>query len=113
VTNPVPHYVYGLIIVLPALMVAIACPLILGKVPPNPWYGLRTRRTMSSQALWYKANRMGGIYLILSTLAAVAIWGGLVFVPMAAGARPLLELLILVVCQGAAITVVLVRMKKM
>lgn len=112
-TNPVPHYVYGLIIVLPALFVAVACPLILGKVPPNPWYGMRTRRTMSSQALWYKANRMGGIYLILSTLAAVAIWGGLVFVRMPDGARPLLDLVILVFCQGVAITAVFVRMKKM
>jgi uncharacterized membrane protein len=113
VTNPIPHYVYGLIIVLPALFVAIACPLILGKVPPNPWYGLRTRRTMSSQALWYKANRMGGIYLILSTLAAVAIWGGLVFVPMAGTLRPLLDVLVLVICQSVAITAVLLRMRKM
>jgi uncharacterized membrane protein len=113
VTNPVPHYVYGLIIVLPALFVAIATPLILGKVPPNPVLGFRTRRTMSSQALWYKANRTGGIYLMISTLAAVAIWGGLIFVPMPGTVRPLVDVLVLGICQSVAITVVLVRMRKM
>ena len=98
---------------LPALFVAIATPMILGKVPPNPWLGLRTRKTMSSQALWYKANRTGGIYLMISTLAAVAIWGGLMYVPMPETVRPLLDVLVLAICQSVAITVVLFRMKKM
>lgn len=98
---------------LPALFVAIATPMILGKVPPNPWVGFRTRKTMSSQALWYKANRTGGIYLMISTLAAVAIWGGLIYVPMPETVRPLLDVLVLAICQSVAITVVLLRMKKM
>ena len=41
-------------------MVAIAVPLILQIVPPNWVYGFRTSYTMSSDEVWYRANRIAG-----------------------------------------------------
>jgi serine/threonine protein kinase len=42
----------------PALVIGTAIPLVMGVVPPNRWYGVRTPKTFSSLDLWYKANRM-------------------------------------------------------
>ena len=52
-----------------ALMIAVSIPLILGRVPPNRWYGFRVRRTLEDEHVWYAANcftawrmaRLGGI----------------------------------------------------
>jgi uncharacterized membrane protein len=40
-----------------AVLIAMSLPLILGKVPPNPWYGFRVGRTLKDPAVWYAANR--------------------------------------------------------
>ena len=42
------------------LMIGLAIPLILGKVPPNSWYGFRIRLTLDDPEIWYPANRYGG-----------------------------------------------------
>ncbi len=94
-------------------MVLIAVPLILGKVPPNLWYGVRTRKTLSSPALWYKANRMGGICFLASTAAAVAVWTVLLALPMSHPFRPAAYLIILALCQGVGITILLARLKNL
>ena len=38
------------------LFIALAIPLILKKVPPNRWYGLRVPATFANDKVWYKAN---------------------------------------------------------
>lgn len=38
----------------------IAVPMILGNVPPNGSYGVRTAATMSDPDIWYPANEFGG-----------------------------------------------------
>lgn len=68
--------------VVPVVLVVVAVPLILNKVPPNGLYGFRTPKTLSSPAVWYPANRRSGIYfalagaamLILQTLLRAAGW---------------------------------------
>jgi uncharacterized membrane protein len=40
-----------------AVLVCLSLPLILGKVPPNPWYGFRVGRTLKDPAVWYAVNR--------------------------------------------------------
>ncbi len=40
----------------------------LGKVPRNHWYGFRTPKTLSSDAIWYQANKIGGRYLVIAGL---------------------------------------------
>lgn len=42
-----------------------------GRVPPNNWYGFRTRRTLSNEHLWYAANRVAGRDLFVAGLAVV------------------------------------------
>ncbi len=49
---------------LPALMVLFALPMVLGKIPPNPIYGFRTPKTLSSPDIWYPANRIAGWFMV-------------------------------------------------
>ena len=52
------------------LLAAISVPLIRRKVPPNPLYGFRVRRTMADPSVWYPANEYAGRWM----LAAAACW---------------------------------------
>lgn len=58
------------------LLIGLAIPLIRRRVKPNPWYGFRTAKTMSSEAIWYEANAYAGRWLL---------WVGIVFVAAAIG----------------------------
>jgi uncharacterized membrane protein len=59
--------------VVPAILfVVLALPLILGLIPPNRVYGVRTPKTVSSNERWYRANRFGGwLVLLVSALYLV------------------------------------------
>ena len=48
------------------LVILICVPMILEMVPPNNWYGFRTRRTLSDPNVWYPANRIAGQYLAVA-----------------------------------------------
>ena len=57
----------------PAVLIGLlALPLILG-IPPNPLYGVRTRRTLAERRLWYRANRFGGWCLLAATIVYLLI----------------------------------------
>ena len=60
----------GLITVLGCslLLVLIAIPLILRRVPRNIVYGFRTRATLSSDFVWYEANAHFGRGLIIGSI---------------------------------------------
>jgi uncharacterized membrane protein len=112
-TFPVPHVLYVLLAVLPPLTLLVSIPLILGWVKPNPWYGVRTRKTRSSPGIWYRANRMGGICLALATLIALALWALLLPLDLGNALRVAADLLILAICDLAACAVMLARVAKM
>ena len=38
------------------LLAALSVPMLLDKVPPNPWYGFRVPSTLADETLWYKIN---------------------------------------------------------
>lgn len=57
--------------VMPALAVVLGVPMALGLVPPNRFYGYRTRKTLSSVVVWYRANRISGSSLIIAGIAAI------------------------------------------
>jgi len=46
--------------------VVLSVPLITRRVPPNGWYGFRTRKTLSAPGIWYEANHLGGIDLLIA-----------------------------------------------
>jgi len=49
-----------------AIIAATALPLLFGWVPPNPYYGFRTPRSMSSPEAWHRANEIMACYLLAS-----------------------------------------------
>ena len=57
----------------PVLLIVLAVPLILGIVPRNRIYGVRTRGTLASDDVWYAANRIGGMVLLLAGLVWIAL----------------------------------------
>jgi uncharacterized membrane protein len=57
--------------ILPGLAVVFGIPLTLGLVPPNHFYGYRTRKTLSSADVWYRANRVSGWSLVVGGLVAL------------------------------------------
>lgn len=68
-------YDKGLVTVLvcSALYCLVSVPLILRKVPRNPVYGYRTRRTLSNDKIWYEANAyFSWRFLVASVLSACA-----------------------------------------
>lgn len=43
------------------VLIGLSIPLIMRKVPPNSFYGCRTRKTLSNPKIWYEANHISGI----------------------------------------------------
>lgn len=63
----------GLMVILGCsiLFSLVAIPLILGRIPPNPVYGYRTRATLGDARIWYEANAyFGKRFLIANVLSA-------------------------------------------
>ena len=50
-----------------ALFFLVAIPLVLGVIPRNRLYGVRTQKTLSKDRIWYAVNRLAGIALIASS----------------------------------------------
>ncbi len=51
------------------LLMALAVPMIRGKVPPNGLYGFRVPKTMNNPDIWYPANAYAGWQLLWAGLA--------------------------------------------
>jgi len=58
-----PHI---LLLVSAVVLVLLAVPLWQGWVPPNRWYGVRTRTTLSDEGRWYAVNASSGFDLLVS-----------------------------------------------
>ena len=58
------------------LMIALALPMILRRVPPNGFYGLRVPATFKDEQVWYDANAAAGRDLLV--LGMLVILFGLV-----------------------------------
>ena len=48
------------------LIVCLAVPMALHRVPPNGIYGYRTAKTQSTEKIWYQANTYAGKALIVA-----------------------------------------------
>ena len=59
---------FGIHFVVPVSLIVLSLPLILEMVPRNRFYGFRTEQTLSSDDVWYPANRVAG--------SALAVAGG-------------------------------------
>jgi hypothetical protein len=59
---------YGLI---GLLLIGLSLPLMRGKVPPNSWYGFRTRFTLDNPEIWYPVNAWAARRLLVVGLVTV------------------------------------------
>ena len=57
------------------LLIVVAIPLALRKVPRNVAYGFRTRATMANDEIWFEANAHFGRGLIISSLCGAFVAG--------------------------------------
>ena len=65
------------------MLIALAIPLWMRRVPPNRFYGVRTRATLGDEARWYDVNaRCGQDLLVAGVIFLLGI-----FVVDAVGAR--------------------------
>jgi uncharacterized membrane protein len=55
-----------LTLAVPVVLILVAIPLILEKIPRNPLYGFRTAYTMSSDEVWFRANKISGVALLIA-----------------------------------------------
>ena len=58
------------------LFAGLSIPLLLNKIPPNGWYGFRTRLTLSDPRIWYPVNAWGARRLLW--IGVVTLLAGLV-----------------------------------
>jgi uncharacterized membrane protein len=59
------------------ILIGVATPLVLGRVPPNDLYGLRVPATMQDEDVWYQANASSGRDFILLGLFEIIFAAGL------------------------------------
>jgi len=69
----ISQQVMFLLLAFPILATLYALPLAFGWVRPNAVYGFRNRRTRSDRTLWYRANRIAGISILLAMMLCVAL----------------------------------------
>ncbi|MBI2757559.1 MAG: SdpI family protein [Chloroflexi bacterium] len=55
-----------------ALIALFSLPLIFGWIPRQSIYGVRTPKTLSSDEIWYPANRFAGVVLLVSSFIYLA-----------------------------------------
>lgn len=63
------------------VIIAISIPLVLEKVPMNPVYGVRFKKSYESKENWYKINKYGGKQLILWSIPLLIIGVVTLFFP--------------------------------
>jgi hypothetical protein len=56
-----------------SIILLLVLPLILGLIPPNRFYGVRTIETLADKQRWYQVNRYGGWVLLISCLVYLAV----------------------------------------
>lgn len=92
-----------------AVIGALGIPLILGLVPPNRLYGVRTPRTLGSRELWFKAHRFGGGALVIASAVSLAIFAA---APRMASARSFQGFLVSIVPLGFALAAIIVYLHR-
>ena len=64
-----PHV---LLLLSAVLLILLAVPLWMRMVPPNRFYGVRTRATLGDEQRWYAVNARSGFDLLVSGIALLA-----------------------------------------
>ena len=86
-------------------MLVLAIPLILQKIPPNSWYGLRTQATVDNPNLWYPANKYTGYLLLVYGVLIICLS---LLLPIIPGIKPEAYSLLMAVVLLVGILIILV-----
>lgn len=77
------NLILGLCNTVTAVLVAtLAIPLLLARVPPNGWYGVRFPKSFESDEIWYEINRYGARLLLYASVVLFAVGVVAFFVPL-------------------------------
>ncbi|MBV8224180.1 MAG: magnesium/cobalt transporter CorA [Verrucomicrobia bacterium] len=90
------------------IFVSTCIPLVLRKIPPNRFYGVKVPKAYESTELWYKVNAKGGRIMIVYGAIMTAIGLILLFAGERLGLRPVYALIGLVVLIAISVIHVLV-----
>jgi hypothetical protein len=77
-----PHL---LLLLSAVLLILFAVPLWMRMVPPNRFYGVRTRATLSDQQQWYAVNARAGFDLLAS---GIVLFVGILIIERAGATWP-------------------------
>ncbi|MEN3333727.1 MAG: hypothetical protein V7641_3092 [Blastocatellia bacterium] len=55
------------------ILFVVAIPLVLGLIPRNRFYGVRTLKTLADDGVWYPANRVAGVAVVLASAVYGAV----------------------------------------
>ncbi len=64
-----------------SLLILLSIPLLLRKIPPNPFYGFRIRWTLEDPELWYSVNAFTAKWLVFVGVCAILGATGLALIP--------------------------------
>jgi len=78
------------------LTIVLCVPLVLGKIKPNPWYGIRFPASYQSEENWYRINRTGGWIAIVWGAVVTGIGIGLSILGERLGIHPLIDIVSIV-----------------
>jgi uncharacterized membrane protein len=59
-------------LIIAGVIAVVSIPMIANAVPPNRFYGFRTRRTLANERIWYSANRFAGWALFIAAIISAA-----------------------------------------
>jgi uncharacterized membrane protein len=62
------------------LYIGLGLPLLRGWIQPNGWYRYRTKKTLSSERIWFAVNRVTGRDLIICGAALIITAASIHFV---------------------------------
>ncbi len=65
------NYIFLIEIGIGILITILSIPLILEKIKPNNFYGFRTKKTLSDENIWYKANKYSGKTMLIAGIIIV------------------------------------------
>jgi uncharacterized membrane protein len=71
----------GIYIVGGLVLILLSIPLILHRIPPNPFYGFRVEWTMKNPELWYSVNAYTGKWMVFVGVCSVLDAVGLALIP--------------------------------
>ena len=58
-------------VLIAVITIALAIPMIKGKIKPNRIYGFKTNKTLSDATIWYKANTYAGKVMVFTGIIMI------------------------------------------